>query len=81
MNDADLHRRGSIFGYILLGALHHKQYGVATYLKPNYRQQLGKCYISQRRAGDAFNLLVEVDGIELSNVYKKQKNTVLQPST
>lgn len=29
----DLKKQGFIPGYLLLGSIHHKQYGVATYVK------------------------------------------------
>jgi exonuclease III len=34
-DDNDLQKRGFIAGYIVIGAIHHKQYGIATYVKEN----------------------------------------------
>jgi exonuclease III len=33
LNDEDIGKREFIQGYLLLRAIHHKQYGVATYIK------------------------------------------------
>jgi len=32
-DDSDLQKRGYISGYTLIGAINHKQYGIATYVK------------------------------------------------
>uniref|UniRef100_A0A2S2QD57 Endonuclease/exonuclease/phosphatase domain-containing protein n=1 Tax=Sipha flava TaxID=143950 RepID=A0A2S2QD57_9HEMI len=33
VDDKDLKKRGFIPGYVLLGSINHKQYGIATYVK------------------------------------------------
>lgn len=76
VDDADLHRRGSIAGFVLLGALHHKQYGVVTYLKSDISSPH---VLLQGISGNVFNLVVEGNGIKISNIYKPPTATWEDP--
>lgn len=67
VDDADFHRRDSIARYVLIGVLHNKKYGVATYLKSDISSAH---FLSQGVSGNVFNLVVEVNEINISNIYK-----------
>jgi len=66
-DEADLQKRGYIAGYTLIGAINHKQYGIATYVKNDidtanviYRSHLNNIEI----------LVTIIDSITIINVYK-----------
>jgi exonuclease III len=67
LDEADLHKRGQIAGYNLIGAIHHKQYEVATYL--NSRISHARA-IAQEIVEEVFILTVNVSGVNIVNVYK-----------
>jgi exonuclease III len=67
IDEAELHNRGQVRGYTLIGAIHHKQYGVATYLRSNINNAK---IVAQAVVGDVFILTSEVGGINIVNAYK-----------
>lgn len=67
IDEADLHKRGQIAGYTLIGAVHHKQYGVATYLKSYISNSRT---VAQEVVGEVFILTTNVSGVNIVNVYK-----------
>lgn len=67
IDEADLHKRGQVPGYTLIGAIHHKQYGVATYLRSNISNAK---IVAQAVVGEVFILTAEVSGVNIVNVYK-----------
>lgn len=66
-DDFDLQKRGYISGYTLIGAINHKDYGIATYVKNDidtasvvYRNHLNNIEI----------LATTIDNVTIINVYK-----------
>jgi len=67
VDNADLCKRGYIAGYVLIGAIHHKQYGVATYVRDNIdsvRMIISEC------SRNIEVLAIEICGITVINIYK-----------
>lgn len=66
-DNEDLSKRGYIKGYLLLGAIHHKQYGVATYIK----EDIDTCQIIFREnQGDTQILSAQIGKVTVVNIYK-----------
>jgi hypothetical protein len=67
VDDEDIRKRGFIQGYLLLGAIHHKQYGVATYVK----EDIDTCQITFEDNQDDIHVLAARIGIvTVTNIYK-----------
>lgn len=76
VDDEDIRKRGFIQGYLLLGAIHHKQYGVATYVK----EDIDTCQITFKDNQDDIHVLAARIGIvTVTNIYKPPKTQWKSP--
>lgn len=66
-DETDFIRRGYVPGYVCIGALHHPQYGIATYVRADI---LNVQLLYQSCDQDVFVLITEINGINIVNVYK-----------
>jgi exonuclease III len=69
--DDDLQKRGYIARYILIEAIHHKQYGIATYVKENID---GSRVVHKVNSGNIQVLATKIGSITVTNVYKPPNN-------
>lgn len=67
-DNADLCRRGYIAGYVLIGAIHLKQYVIATFVRDNIDN--ARIMIGSECSGNIEVLAIEVCGITVINTYK-----------
>lgn len=59
--------KGTIHGYKLLAAIHHRSYGVATYVKNNISNaEVLEC----RSSNNIFIIAAKINGINIINIYK-----------
>jgi hypothetical protein len=71
-DDNDLQNRGYIAGYIIIGAIHHKQYGIATsYVKENIDDTM---VVHKANSGNTQVLSTKIGSITITNVYKPPNN-------
>lgn len=67
LDDYDQNKRGSIPGYCILDAIHHKQYVLATFVKKD--RVTTKTREENTKEGIS-TLIVEVCDVKIINVYK-----------
>ncbi|KAE9523030.1 hypothetical protein AGLY_016661 [Aphis glycines] len=70
-DDNDLQKRGYIAGYTVIGAIHHKQYGIATYVKENIDDTM---VVHKANSGNTQVLSTKIGSITVTNVYKPPNN-------
>ena len=68
-DDNDFQKRGCIAGYLVIGAIHHKQYGIATYVKENIDDTM---VVHKANSGNTQVLSMKIGSITVTNVYKQQ---------
>ena len=67
LNDEDLLRRGKIAGFSVIAALHHRAYGLATYVK-NGTEDVSVIECSDQN--DVYTITIKIGNTYVVNVYK-----------
>lgn len=66
-DDYQIHSRGRIPGYNLVGAINHPQYGIATYARSHIRNVSIVHSIADQ---ELFCLTIKVENVTIANIYK-----------
>lgn len=66
-DDNDIQKRGYIAAYIIIGAIYHKKYGIATYIKKNIENTN---VIHRKYSENIQKLVTKVRNVTVTNVYK-----------
>lgn len=76
VDDNDLRKRGFIPGYLLLGSIHHKQYGITTYVKEDLEDVET---VSKSISENIFILITRVNEVNITNIYKPPNESWSSP--
>lgn len=71
-NTEQLTKRGTIPGYDLLGAVYHRAYGVATYVRSNVENAQ---FCSASDSDNIQQVIVKIGDITINNIYKPPGNS------
>lgn len=71
VDDKDLKKQGFIPDYLLLGSIHHKQYGIVTYVKEDLDDVET---ISKSVSENIFILVTRINEVNIANTYKPLMN-------
>lgn len=70
VDDEDLLKRGRIPGFSIIAALHHRSYGIATYVRSGIQNV---AIINCLEVQSTFSIVIKVADVTIANIYKPPK--------